>query len=156
MDIADSERQFERGWDSLREGDHMWERARERKMSRRASFFARQHPGTRWGPFGGKLLFFGANLSLLRVNYHSSLALSNSPENLGMGRGWKSAGKGKKTRKLTDPKIGQKCINCYWDICRVLWFLYKGKHYTLSLLKAISAKGQPVSPLVGKHPLRCF
>ena len=45
------------------------------------------------------------------------------------GRGWKSAWRGKKARKSTDPKNWQKCVNCYWDICSVLWCFDKGKHF---------------------------
>ena len=30
------------------------------------------------------------------------------------------AGQGKRTRKSTDPKIRQKYVNCYGDICSVL------------------------------------
>ena len=37
-------------------------------------------------------------------------------------------------------QILQKCMNCYWDICSVLWCLDEWKHYILSLLKGISAK----------------
>ena len=38
------------------------------------------------------------------------------------GRRWKSAGRAaKRTRKSTDPKIRQKWIYCYWDICSALW-----------------------------------
>ena len=38
----------------------------------------------------------------------------------GAGRGQKSAGRGKRTRKSTDPKIRQKCVYCHGDICSVL------------------------------------
>ena len=50
----------------------------------------------------------------------------------GAGRGQKSAGRGegenprggagrgKRTRKSTDPKIRQQCVYCYGDICSVL------------------------------------
>ena len=31
------------------------------------------------------------------------------------------AGRDEKARKSTDPKIRQKCVNCYGDICSVLW-----------------------------------
>ena len=55
------------------------------------------------------------------------------------GRGWKSAGRGKKERKSTDPKIQQKCVNCYWRICITVWCLDQGKHYTLWLLYGLSA-----------------
>ena len=65
----------------------------------------------------------------------------------GAGHRWKSAwrgagenpqGRGEKAHKSTDPKIWQKCVNCYWDICSALWCFDKGKHYILSLLKGIS------------------
>ena len=43
------------------------------------------------------------------------------------GAGWggakvkiRGAGRGKRTRKSTDPKIRQKCVYCYGDICSVL------------------------------------
>ena len=70
----------------------------------------------------------------------------------GAGRGQKSAGRGgakvkirgagrgKRTRKSTDPKIRQKCVYCYGDIYSVLWCFDKWKHYLLSLLKGISVK----------------
>ena len=32
----------------------------------------------------------------------------------------RGAGRWKRTRKWTDPKIRQKCVNCYGDICIVL------------------------------------
>ena len=38
----------------------------------------------------------------------------------GAGRGQKSAGRGKRTHKSTDPKIRQKCVYCYGDIYSVL------------------------------------
>ena len=44
----------------------------------------------------------------------------------GAGRRWKSAGRGKKARKSTDPKNRQQCVNCYWDICSALWCFDKG------------------------------
>ena len=31
----------------------------------------------------------------------------------------RGAGRGKRTRKLTDPKIRQKCVYCYGDFCSV-------------------------------------
>ena len=42
-------------------------------------------------------------------------------------------GRGKKTRKLTDPKHRQKCVNCYWGICITVWCFDQGKHYILWL-----------------------
>ena len=36
------------------------------------------------------------------------------------GAGQGGAGRGKRTRKSTDPKIRQKCVYCYGDICSVL------------------------------------
>ena len=56
----------------------------------------------------------------------------------GAGRRWKSAGRsgagrGKKARKSTDPKLRQKFVNCYWGICITVWCFDQGKHYILWL-----------------------
>ena len=42
------------------------------------------------------------------------------------------AGRGEKARKSTDPKLRQKCVNCYSDICSALWCFDKGKQFILS------------------------
>ena len=69
----------------------------------------------------------------------------------GAGRGWKSAGRrwksagrsgaggGEKAHRSTDPKIRQKCVNCYWRICITVWCFEQGKHYILWLLDGLSA-----------------
>ena len=57
----------------------------------------------------------------------------------GTGRGWTSAGRGRKARKSTDPKIWQKCVKCYWRICITVWCFDQGKHYILWLLNGLSA-----------------
>ena len=42
----------------------------------------------------------------------------------GAGQGWKSVapgGSGRAKKAPTEPKIRQKCVNCYWRICNVSW-----------------------------------
>ena len=36
-------------------------------------------------------------------------------------------------------KIRQKCVNCYWRICIIVWCFDQGKHYILWLLNGLSA-----------------
>ena len=40
----------------------------------------------------------------------------------------RGAGRGKRTRKSTDPKIWKQCVYCYGDICSVLWCFDQWKH----------------------------
>ena len=72
----------------------------------------------------------------VQVDFHWVMAAGMCGAELfpaGRGRGWKSAGRGKKARKSTDPNIWQKCVNYYWGICITLWCFDQGNHYILCL-----------------------
>ena len=51
-----------------------------------------------------------------RARAFSSEAGQGEAKMHGAGRRWKSAGRGEKARKLTDPKIRQECVNCYIEL----------------------------------------
>ena len=62
-------------------------------------------------------------------------------KNCGAGPGRESARRGKKTRKSSDPKICQKCVNCFcWEICNILPFcVFIQENIAYSNFKDLSA-----------------